>query len=166
VAPRGAGMSKKRREPDAGWAWKPDGHTVTVQKELSTQELLKRQARRERRRLLKKICKENLRKAKAQKRARHQDEEFYKSWEWAKLRYEVLNFYGRVCMCCGSTHKIVVDHIKPRSKFPEFEMSFDNLQVLCNLCNKGKSNTDYTDFRPPEISSQNMNHVKSITEMH
>ena len=73
--------------------------------------------------------------------------DFYTSWEWAKLRYEVLKRYGAVCMCCRSTENIVVDHIKPRSKYPELELSFDNMQVLCSLCNRGKGAHDETDWR-------------------
>lgn len=73
---------------------------------------------------------------------------FYASWEWKKARYEILKKYNPICMLCGSTEKIVVDHIKPKSKFPELALDLDNLQVLCDCCNKGKSNDDYTDFRP------------------
>lgn len=75
---------------------------------------------------------------------------FYFSWEWKKLRYETLKKYGAICMLCGSDYRIVCDHIKPRSKFPELELDPDNVQVLCNECNMGKGNNDYTDFRPRE----------------
>lgn len=51
-------------------------------------------------------------------------------------------------MCCGSRKNIVVDHIYPISKYPSLSLEFDNLQVLCNDCNQGKSNDDFTDFRP------------------
>lgn len=78
---------------------------------------------------------------------------FYASWEWKKLRYKVIMKYDRQCMCCGASPPnvtLVVDHIKPRSKFPKLEMKEDNLQVLCNSCNMGKSNKDETDFRATE----------------
>ena len=75
------------------------------------------------------------------------DQQFYASWEWKELRYKVLTKYGPVCMLCGAKDNIVVDHIKPRSKFPDLQLEFENLQVLCDSCNKGKSNKDYTDFR-------------------
>lgn len=79
---------------------------------------------------------------------------FYQSWDWAQLRYRVLQKYGAKCMCCGITGesgaRIMVDHIKPRSKFPELELEFDNMQVLCDSCNRGKSNTDFTDWRAVE----------------
>lgn len=77
---------------------------------------------------------------------------FYKSFEWRDLRYQVLQHYGRRCMCCGRTpdkHGVVlhVDHIKPKSKYPELALEFDNLQVLCEDCNIGKLDSDETDFR-------------------
>ncbi len=40
-----------------------------------------------------------------------------------------------------------VDHIKPRSTYPHLVLVEDNLQALCQSCNKGKSNTDETDWR-------------------
>jgi len=43
-----------------------------------------------------------------------------------------------------------VDHIKPRSKYPELSLTFSNLQILCEDCNFGKSNIDQTDWRPEE----------------
>lgn len=76
------------------------------------------------------------------------DQQFYESWEWKELRFKVLKKYGAKCMLCGVTEQIVVDHIKPRSKFPKLQLAFDNMQVLCDSCNKGKSNKDFTDFRP------------------
>lgn len=80
-------------------------------------------------------------------------EGFYQSWEWKKLRYKVLLKYKRQCMCCGAMPPnitLVVDHIKPRSKFPELELKESNLQILCRSCNMGKSNKDETDFRITE----------------
>ena len=79
---------------------------------------------------------------------------FYQSWEWKKLRYQVLMYYGAKCMLCGSDHRIVVDHIKPRKKYPELELDFDNMQVLCNECNRGKGRWDETDHRPHLTDSQ------------
>jgi 5-methylcytosine-specific restriction endonuclease McrA len=74
---------------------------------------------------------------------------FYDTKEWQELRYKALRLYGRVCMCCGrASGEMHVDHIKPRSKYPELELIFDNLQILCRDCNMGKSNTDEIDWRP------------------
>lgn len=77
--------------------------------------------------------------------------EFYESREWLQLRYAVLKQHGAACMVCGATRRdgvyLHVDHIKPRSKYPELELEQSNLQVLCKPCNKGKSNIDETDWR-------------------
>jgi len=68
--------------------------------------------------------------------------------EWANLRELVFITYGKVCMKCGSTKRIHVDHIKPVSKYPELSLSFRNLQVLCSFCNISKGNRHETDYRP------------------
>lgn len=74
---------------------------------------------------------------------------FFESKEWLDLRYKTLKRYGRLCMCCGDTSGVMqVDHIKPRSKYPELALDPENVQVLCKACNTGKSNKDETDWRP------------------
>jgi len=69
---------------------------------------------------------------------------FYKTREWKELRYRVLDVLGNTCMACGRSPKtgavIHVDHILPRSVHPEKALSFENMQVLCDICNEGKSN--------------------------
>ena len=65
--------------------------------------------------------------------------------KWRRTRRIILKAYGRICMRCGSTKKIQVDHIKPKFFFPELMYSFENLQVLCEKCNswKGTRTIDY-----------------------
>lgn len=77
------------------------------------------------------------------------DGDFLLSAEWKAMRKKVVDHYGAVCMCCGATPKrgINVDHIKPRKLYPELSLNFDNLQVLCGRCNKGKGNKHMTDYR-------------------
>jgi len=77
---------------------------------------------------------------------------FYKSSEWQEVRYQALKKHGRRCLVCGRNPRdhgiaIHVDHIKPRSLFPELALDIDNLQVLCEDCNLGKSNRDSIDWR-------------------
>jgi hypothetical protein len=36
-----------------------------------------------------------------------------------------------------------VDHVKPRSKYPELALDLDNLQILCAACNTRKGDRDY-----------------------
>lgn len=80
-------------------------------------------------------------------------DEFYASPQWREVRYMILRLSEGKCNCCGKNphaHSIIlhVDHIKPRSTYPKLALRLDNLQVLCEDCNMGKSNTDETDFRP------------------
>lgn len=76
---------------------------------------------------------------------------FYETREWRALRYKALVMHGPTCQCCGATRGqgvvIHVDHVKPRSKFPALQLDIDNLQILCEACNLGKSNKDQTDWR-------------------
>lgn len=77
---------------------------------------------------------------------------FYMTWEWKAARYEALKRYGPKCMLCGVTSadaRICVDHIKPRSKYPLLALDVTNLQVLCDSCNRGKSNIHEDDWRNP-----------------
>jgi hypothetical protein len=79
----------------------------------------------------------------------------YADWtqsaRWKQLRYETLKKYGARCQCCGRTAKdgvkLHVDHIKPRSLYPELIFDSNNLQVLCEDCNLGKLNRDEVDWR-------------------
>lgn len=76
---------------------------------------------------------------------------FYKSDEWRRLRYEVLREQKGKCQCCGRSAKdgvvLHVDHIIPLSKDWSKRLDKNNLQVLCEDCNLGKSNTDSIDWR-------------------
>jgi 5-methylcytosine-specific restriction endonuclease McrA len=76
---------------------------------------------------------------------------FLTTYEWRRLRMEVIKERGARCECCGATPVdgvvINVDHIKPRLKHPELALVKANLQVLCNICNHGKGNWDETDWR-------------------
>lgn len=85
---------------------------------------------------------------------------FYDSEAWMELRYRVLRKYGAICQCCGCRgtpkNPIHVDHIKPRSRWPELQLEFSNLQVLCRKCNLGKSYLDTTDWRLPEGAAEHM----------
>jgi ATP adenylyltransferase len=66
----------------------------------------------------------------------------------ADVRYQVLAAARGRCALCGATcadRRIEVDHIIPRSRGGSNDAA--NLQALCDECNRGKSNTDDTDFR-------------------
>ena len=75
--------------------------------------------------------------------------DFYKSDEWARLRFKILKDADK-CLCCGATKKearLTVDHVIPLWKRPDLQLNESNMQVLCMLCNKGKGGRDETDFR-------------------
>ena len=69
-------------------------------------------------------------------------ERFYSSSEWLSLRDQAIREYGRTCAMCGRAlrrdSELTVDHIKPRSRFPELSLERSNLQVLCRSCNSSK----------------------------
>ena len=92
--------------------------------------------------------------------------EFLWSYEWRRLRMQVLRHYGARCQCCGASPAegavMNVDHIKPRKFFPELAFDFDNLQVLCHECNHGKANNDQTDWRPEEVDHEVVSMLRSI----
>jgi hypothetical protein len=80
-----------------------------------------------------------------------QTNDFLLSFEWRRLRMEILKKNDGRCECCGrGKHDGImlhVDHIKPRKHYPELALAASNLQVLCNECNHGKGNWDETDWR-------------------
>lgn len=77
--------------------------------------------------------------------------EFYSSNKWREIRVQILVEQNRKCCLCGRSPKegiiLHVDHIKPRSKYPELELEKSNLQILCEDCNMGKSNYYEEDWR-------------------
>lgn len=89
--------------------------------------------------------------AKTEPKSHFQTEEFYQSWEWKRCRYDFIKDRERRCQCCGNTPaqgaRIVVDHIKPLRKYWDLRLDHNNLQLLCDDCNKGKGSRDETDWR-------------------
>jgi 5-methylcytosine-specific restriction endonuclease McrA len=91
---------------------------------------------------------------------------FYASDAWLRARYEALKTHGARCQCCGITPAdgavMHVDHIKPRYRFPELELTISNLQVLCSRCNQGKGAWDQTDWRDTDLGWQLDREFKQI----
>lgn len=83
----------------------------------------------------------------ARERQRRIDETnaFYASSEWRLIREQVIQEQGRMCQRCrrhiSNDNDLTVDHIKPRSKFPELALDKSNLQILCRTCNSAKGAT-------------------------
>jgi 5-methylcytosine-specific restriction endonuclease McrA len=76
---------------------------------------------------------------------------FLRSAPWLTLRMVAFERYGNKCQCCGASPSdgavLQVDHVKPRSKYPELELNIENLQILCRECNIGKGAWSQTDWR-------------------
>jgi hypothetical protein len=66
-------------------------------------------------------------------------QEFLDSPEWKALRADFFATAEKVCRKCGSTDELQVDHIKPKSKYPELALDKSNLQILCWPCNRTKA---------------------------
>lgn len=63
----------------------------------------------------------------------------------ASFIYDLAVRYGYRCLCCGSTRRLGLDHIRPVSKGGKTEL--DNLQLLCKRCNEAKDD-QIIDYRP------------------
>ena len=87
---------------------------------------------------------------------------FLETYEWRRVRMEVLVERGARCECCGAVPQkgndvvLNVDHIKPRRLFPHLALGKTNLQVLCGPCNHGKGNWDQTDWREDQPAKDTM----------
>ncbi len=66
--------------------------------------------------------------------------EFYNSSEWRSIKNKSLNSNKLSCRYCGSKTDLEVDHILPRSKYPEKALDLSNTQILCKSCNTSKGN--------------------------
>ncbi|MCE9679343.1 HNH endonuclease [Shewanella sp. AS1] len=77
--------------------------------------------------------------------------DFLQTGAWVNLKHLAYKRYGNHCACCGKSPKegvvLHVDHIKPRSLYPELERDINNLQILCRDCNLGKSNLSEMQWR-------------------
>ncbi len=67
-------------------------------------------------------------------------ERFYTSTDWRRVRERILKTHKNLCVKCGTRHNLSVDHILPRSKYPEKALDPANTQILCVSCNSSKGN--------------------------
>jgi len=126
--------------PVSGWKTRAIGREITEEQRQNFENPEKLRKRAD-----KKRQKESKRKW---LKACAEQQEFYDSSEWRRLRYKVIRKYEGRCMACKRDDQpLHVDHIKPRSKYPELMLVESNLQILCEDCNLGKSNIDETDWR-------------------
>jgi 5-methylcytosine-specific restriction endonuclease McrA len=72
---------------------------------------------------------------------------------YLRRRAKVINFLGGICVKCGETENLEVDHIYPEQKsfsisgflthsWAKVEPELRKCQLLCNSCHKEKSKTD------------------------
>ncbi|MBU8921819.1 MAG: HNH endonuclease [Bacteroidales bacterium] len=67
-------------------------------------------------------------------------------------RQRILDRDGHVCLSCGSTEALEIDHIVPVSKGGTSEDT--NLQTLCGNCNATKGNRHTRSYNEPSTSRQ------------
>ena len=88
----------------------------------------------------------------SRKRVLREAQGFYDSPDWQSIRSKIVKRYGNKCLSCGkkgsANTKIHVDHVFPRSLYPDLELNIFNCQTLCERCNKTKMNKNCNDYRP------------------
>ena len=98
---------------------------------------------------IRKICEEKIHEYVSQKGLGIWDYRFLDSeYVPGSLRYRILKESKGKCALCGCSkddRPLDIDHIVPRSKGGK--TIYENLQVLCSKCNRGKNNKDDEDFR-------------------
>lgn len=67
---------------------------------------------------------------------------FYQSQEWRTFRTQIFEKLHKICVVCGATDHLVVDHIKPIRFFWTERLIESNMQILCQHCNLEKG-SDY-----------------------
>jgi len=57
---------------------------------------------------------------------------------YRRARVKVLNRDGHVCMYCGSSEDLTIDHVLSIKNHPELAMDMDNMVIACKPCNSRK----------------------------
>lgn len=65
-------------------------------------------------------------------------ESFYKSKEWRDLVASIKRERGNFCQRCGSSHRVIGDHIVER-KDGGAELMPSNVELLCQPCHNTKT---------------------------
>lgn len=141
--------------PTRGWIDRAVGREISDEDAAKFVQYGKDRPSKKARRAIKEAAKrERRQEAKVVRRGKANN--FLSTYEWRVVRMKVLKRDGAKCACCGATphdgRVMNVDHIKPRKTHPHLALDESNLQVLCDVCNHGKSNWDDTDWRQVEYS--------------
>jgi 5-methylcytosine-specific restriction endonuclease McrA len=57
---------------------------------------------------------------------------------YRRARVKVLNRDGHVCMYCGTSEDLTIDHVLSIKNHPELAMDMDNMVIACKPCNSRK----------------------------
>ena len=76
----------------------------------------------------------------------------YTADQWTAL----CNWFGDICLACGSSDSLTVDHVIPLVK--NGRNTIDNLQPLCFSCNSSK-HTKTIDYRDPDRLAAFLEHI-------
>jgi len=114
----------RERDSIGGWSgnlhWKKHNFTICLQ-------------------CLKELAKKNIPELKEEWELEEEKNNIYKkSHISSNLRWQVWERDNFICQKCGSRKYLTIDHIFPESKGGKAELN--NLQTLCEKCNKGKGN--------------------------
>ncbi|WP_321340951.1 HNH endonuclease [Breoghania sp.] len=63
----------------------------------------------------------------------------YRSPRWKAVRHLAKRRDGFMCVTCGASGDLEVDHIKPVRTAPELAFELSNLQTLCVACHSRKT---------------------------
>jgi len=81
------------------------------------------------------------------------------SGKWQKLRIQILDRDGWVCVVCNRPAH-TVDHIIPRVKGGDM-WSPDNLQSMCKSCNSAKGGRFFNSMPTPPVFIDNISPMQS-----
>lgn len=76
-----------------------------------------------------------------------------KSYKWRQLQQKILKRDNYKCSVCGGVARSV-DHIKPRSKYPELMWNEDNLVAMCVSHNSSKGSREVEAYRINWVAEQ------------
>ena len=65
---------------------------------------------------------------------------------YRRQRLKVLARDGHVCMYCGSSEQLTVDHVLPIKYHPELAMDMENMVIACKPCNSRKGSRNQGVF--------------------
>jgi len=57
---------------------------------------------------------------------------------YRRARVKVLNRDGHVCIYCGTSEDLTIDHVLSIKNHPELAMDMENMVIACKICNSRK----------------------------